>query len=113
MPEDELAFAVDVEDGRRRVARFLGGECLPDFLAGVLVKRDGDGSWPADEANQAIAVEDRMAGETPLRRFLGVILEQIARPEDRTLVGVVAVEMPHGAERVDLAASDERSGARA
>src|ERR1051325_7293666 len=113
MPEDELPFAADLVDHRRRITGLVGREGLPDFLAGVLVEGDRDRALAADQADEAIAVEERMAGEAPHRNGEIILLEQVLRPEHGPLVSIVTVEMPHGAERVDLAAGDKGRGARA
>jgi hypothetical protein len=111
MPDDELARAGEVVDHRRRVARLARREVLPDLLASVLVEGDDRRALAAYQANEPIAVDERMSGEAPERHFNLVFLEQILGPENVPLE-VEAVELPHRAEGVDLVAGDDRRGAR-
>ena len=65
MPEDELPLAAGLVDDRRAVARLLGAQRAPDLLAGVLVEGDRRAAGAAHQANQPVAVQQRMPGEAP------------------------------------------------
>src|SRR5262249_40646627 len=66
----------------------------------------------ADQADQALAVDQRMGGETPLADVHRVFTQQLLRPVNLARVGVEAKQVPHGTERVDLAIDDDRRAAR-
>jgi hypothetical protein len=61
----------------------LGGvEGAPDFLAGVFIERDGVASLAADDANELLAVEERVVGVAPQRGLRAVVGWQVFRPDD-------------------------------
>src|SRR6185295_17630319 len=113
MPEDELPLAAGFVNHGRTIARLLRAEGTPEFLAGVLVEGYGHRALAADEANELVAVEQGMSGETP--DWCGDIefLFEIARPKDGAFGGVEAEKVSFGAERIGFAAADEWRGARA
>src|SRR5262245_17162759 len=88
MPDDELPFACELVNHRRRVARFLRGERAPEFLAGVLVKSDSDTAVPARKADEFLPVCEWMGCESPHGRLDTEVLFEIARPNQRSLSGL-------------------------
>src|SRR6266567_1380094 len=112
MPEDQLPFAACLANHRRTIARLFGAQGAPELLAGVLLEGDRHGALAAGQANQFLAFEQRMPGETP-HRGLGVeILLEIARPKDFSITRVEAEQISFGAEGKNLAVADQRGGAR-
>src|SRR6185436_4648256 len=71
MPNDELAPTVHGVNDGRRIADLARVERTPEFLAGVLVKRDDGAVGAAHEADEPISLEQRMRGVTPHGRFVG------------------------------------------
>ena len=104
MPDQQLPFAAGFDQGRRAVAGLAGRERAPSLLAGFLVEGDDDAAFAAHQADELVAVHERMAAEAPHRGFDLVVLLQIARPEDGPFLDIEAVEVAHAAEGVDLAA---------
>ena len=113
MPDDELPFSAGLDDRRRTIARLLRRECAPEFLAGVLVERHRHGAVAADEADELVAVDEWMAGETPHRRRDLVVHLEIALPKNFPLGHIEAVQIPLRAERVNFVAAHGRRGAGA
>src|ERR1700738_590052 len=111
MPDKKLPHACGFDDGRRAVAGLRRGEGSPDFLAVILIKSDGDAAFAADQADEAIVVDEGMGGETPKRRRDAIIFLEVARPEDLTGHSFEAEEVADRAERVDLAAATGRRAA--
>src|SRR5688572_2644465 len=80
VPDDELPFAARFVNGRRTITEILGREGSPNLLAAVLIKRNGGAVVPTDHADKLLAVDQRMAGVTPDRRFCFVFLDKVMRP---------------------------------
>src|SRR5262249_35484769 len=80
----------------------------PQLLARVLVKCDRDRAVAADDADEALAVEQRMSGESPVLWLGTVLVDEIALPERFTGLGVEATQIAHRAERVHFAAGHAR-----
>src|SRR5262249_3755315 len=85
---------------------------FPQLLAGVLVEGDGDAPLAADDANEAPAVHERVAGVAPDRGLGAVVLLEVLRPDHVALLGVQADKVPLGAQRVHLAVVHGRRAAR-
>ena len=60
MPDDELPLATDFEDDRRGIADFIRGEGVPKDLTGVAVKGDDALFLAADQADDLVAVHERV-----------------------------------------------------
>jgi hypothetical protein len=112
MPEDELLCAACVDHRWRAVTGLARIERTPEFFAGILVKSHRDTARTASEADEALSIEQRMTGETPLRRFGSVVCFKIVRPEDFAVFGVEAEQVSLRAERPDLAIAHQRRAAR-
>ena len=69
-------------------------------------------SLAAGDADQLVAVDERMAGIAPQRRLRVVFLGQILLPDDVARIGLEADEIAFAAERVDLVAIDDRRAPR-
>src|ERR1019366_894227 len=113
MPEDKLPFAAGLVNDGRAVARLLGAERAPDFFPGVLVESDNRAALSADQANQTVAIKQRVPGEAPERCFDIKVLLEVVRPEDLSLFRVEAEQIPLGTQRIDLPATDHRRNTRA
>ena len=111
--QEQLPLAAGLDDRGRRVALLGRRRRSPDLGAGVLVERHGVRAIAAGEADELVAVDERMAGVAPHRRLRVVFLRQILLPNDFARVGLEADEIALGAERVDLVAVDDRRAARA
>src|SRR5687767_11640723 len=113
MPDDELAFARELVDHRRSVARFLRAQRPPAFLARLPVESDRDTPRPAHETDHLVAVHERMSGETPQGSLDAEVLLQIARPVNRSGFGAETEQMAFASDRVNLAVVHGRGHARA
>src|SRR4029434_4445504 len=108
MPDEQLPLAAGVVDDRRRVARLLGAQSAPKFLAGILIEGHGNAALPANKANEFAPIDERMPGESPHRSFDGKVLFEIARPDFLSSRRVETLEISLRAERIDLSAADRR-----
>src|SRR5436309_12854642 len=108
MPDDKLSFAVEFVNHRRTITRFLRAERAPEFPAGILVERDRHTAFPAHEADQFAAVQQRMAGETPHRRLDPVVLFEVVRPDHVALFHTETEQISLRAERVNLSVARRR-----
>lgn len=113
MPEDELFGATGLDDHGRAVAGLACVEGAPELLAGVFVEGNGDAAGPAAEADEALAIEQRMTGEAPHWGLGGVFGFEIVRPENLAAGGIEAEEISLCAESPHFAAADQRGAARA
>src|SRR3712207_9319771 len=66
----------------------------------------------ADDAVEQIAVDERVGGEAPDGRLGLVLLDQVFAPDHLALVRAQAQQVPLGAERVHLAAGQDRKSTR-
>ena len=115
VPDDELPGAGRVDEDRRRVARLpVGGERLPEDLAGQLVEGDDLGvGLAADETDEPVAVHERRAGDAP-RGDGGVEVADVVRlPQHAAVRHAERQQVPRGADGVDAVAVHGRRGARA
>src|SRR5262249_38884582 len=113
-PDDELALAGRLVDHRRAVAQ-LGAaqrQRLPQLLAAVLVEGDHDAVLAADQADQPVAIEQRVGGVAPQRHTSAVILGEVLRPQHLAAGSVETGQVAHRSQRVDLAAGDHGRHAR-
>src|SRR5262249_5241663 len=100
-------------DHGRAVAEALGRKRPPQLLAGGFVEGDDCAFFAADHADQPFAVEQRMGSVAPNRRLGLVFLRQIMGPKNLARFGIEAKQISFRSQRVDLAALDQRRGARA
>src|SRR5262249_4118123 len=77
-----------------------------------LVKSNRGCSLSAGEANQAIAVQQRMSGETPHRSFDVKVFLEIVRPEDLAFIRIQAEKVAFAAQSKNLSFAYQRSHAR-
>src|SRR6266478_2261560 len=108
IPDNELALAAGFIDHWGTIARLLSSQGVPNLLAGVLVESDGGGVFAANDANQLLAVQERMRREAPYRRFDFVFLLEIERPNLLTFLGIQAIEIAFRAKRVDFLVVNNR-----
>src|SRR5689334_19179956 len=111
MPDDQLATARGFDDRRRAIARLFGRERAPKFFASELVESHGYAAFAADEANQVVAVDEGVPGESPERRGDFKVLLEFARPNHFAGIAVEAKEVAFGAQSVDAVCIDQRRGA--
>jgi len=113
MPEDQLPDAAGLKNDRGTIARLLGAQGPPDFRAGIFVQSHDCRVGAAGQANQLVAVKERVSRKAPQGSFDFVVRFEIARPKDAARSGIQAEEIAFGSEREDLALADQGSGARA
>src|SRR5262245_16311106 len=87
MPDEELSRASRFDDRGWRIPRLSGRQCVPDFLAGVFVEGIRNAAFSADDANQFLAVDQRVPAKSPNRSFGFEITLEILVPEDRSFGG--------------------------
>jgi hypothetical protein len=112
MPEDELALAADFIDHRRGITGLGGRQFLPNDVAGVLVESDGDAILAARQADEAAAVNERMAREAPMGHGAIEQLGQIFVPDLLPFGRVQTHQVAHGAEGINLIAVHHGRAAR-
>ena len=118
IPDDQLSRAAGGDDDRLPDAKLgVGRQRAPDFLAGDLVERDHLGiPLAADERDQAIAVDERRAGEPPIKAPLRAVRAVVGRvvflPEDVAALHVQAEELAVGAREIHAIAVDRGCRAR-
>src|ERR1039457_2113207 len=113
MPEDKLPFAAGLVNDGRAVARLLGAQRAPDFFPGVFVESDDRAALSTDQANQMVAIKQWVTGEAPERCFDAIILLEVLRPKNLSIIRVEAEQIPLGTQRIALPATDHRRNARA
>src|SRR5262249_53685350 len=85
---------------------------LPQLLAGVLVEGDDRAAVAADQADQLVAVDERVRRPAPDLRLGLVVPGEVLRPDDLAGVGFQTEQVAHAAERIHLALVDDGRGAR-
>ena len=95
-----------------RIAGLFGRQGAPPLLARVLVKGDGRRALAAHDADESVAIHERMAAKTPHGHLDAIVLRKVLGPDERSLAGIQAEELPHGSQRVDLALMHRRRAAR-
>src|SRR5262245_56461893 len=98
MPEDELPLASGLVDHGWTVARLLGLERSPEFLAGVLVEGHHHAALAPGQTDELVAVEQGMTGKSPVRGRDAKILFEFARPKDLSHGGIETEQMSLRAE---------------
>src|SRR5437667_354991 len=88
--QSRLPVASRLGGGRRAVPRLGGVQAPPEFPARLLVEGDDAGPLAADDADQLVAVDERVAGEAPQRGLGPVVLLVILLPDDLAGLGVQA-----------------------
>src|SRR5262249_7276491 len=78
VPDDKLTLAASLVNHRWTVTRLLGRERSPEFLASVLVEGNGSRALATDHADELLAIQQRMRGETPQGRLNLVVVLQFA-----------------------------------
>src|SRR5262245_41124492 len=111
MPDDQLLLATGFVNHRRTVTGFPGAQRAPKLLAREFVKSDGHALFSAHEANQFLAVNERVAGKTPHGRFHGKIFFEFTRPENFPGLRFETKQIPLRAQRVKPAVVNKRRGA--
>src|SRR5580765_188320 len=106
MPDNELAFAVNLINDWRTVTDLARCQCPPDFLAVVGIECHHGTARPAYQTVDSTAVHQRAGRITPDGRTDVVIFGNIQRPAHFTGRGVEAPQVPHRSERIDSIASD-------
>src|SRR5260370_37908816 len=110
VPDNELAFAGDLDHRWGRIAWLTGRQGTPHFLTGHLVDGNRHTSFTAYQAYEMVAIQERMAGKPPLRHFHLVILGQVFGRQDLTAFGLHSQHCPHAAPAVAPAAANTRAG---
>ena len=111
--EDELTHAGVLDDRRRRVALLGGRSDPPELLARPLVERGGVRDGGADDADEPVAIDERMTRVAPERGLRRVVLLQVASPDDASVGDVETEQIPFGTERVDAVTVHDGRAARA
>src|ERR1017187_1612809 len=112
MPENKLPCTPSLVNDRRAVARFFSAQRAPNLFAGVFVESDDRAALAAGQANQTLAIEQRVPGKAPHGCFDAEVLLELPRPEALSLVRIEAEQIPLGAQRIDLAVADHWRDAR-
>ena len=101
MPDQQLPCATGLDDGGRAIARFLGRQGTPHLFARVFVQSDRDTPLPSHQADQPVAIDERMTGKTPDGRFAVVGFGQLLGPDFRTVGHSQAQQFAFRTQRVD------------
>src|ERR1035438_4231323 len=101
MPENKLPFAASLVYDRRAVARFFSAQRAPNLCAGVFVESDDRAALAAGQANQTLAIEQRVPGEAPHGCFDAEVLLELPRPEDLSLVRIEAEQIDRKSTRLN------------
>ena len=112
MPDDQLPDAARLKDHGGTVSRLLGAQRPPDFMAGVFVQGDHRRVGAGGQANQFVAVQQRVSREAPHRGLDFVVLFEIPRPHHASRRRVQAEQIAFRSEREDFAPADHGRCAR-
>ena len=110
---DQLRNAPRQDHARRGIAGLFRVERLPLLLARLLVERDDQSVFPADETNHVIAIHHRVPREAPDRRRCPVILAERLRPDERATLGIQTAEVAHRPDGVHAVAVNGGRATRA
>src|SRR5205814_1390644 len=106
MPDEKLSRAASLDDRGRGVPRLAGLERVPELFAGIFVEGVGDPVFAAHDADELLAVNQRMAAETPDGCLRFEVAFEVLRPENCSFGGIETEEIALGSQSVNLAAGD-------
>src|SRR4051812_2037114 len=98
MPDDQLPFAPNIVNHRRRITNFADRKRAPKLLATLFVERHHGAIAAPHGADEASAVEQRMGSVSPDGRLGCELLQKMPFPDELSVAGIEAEKIPHRAE---------------